>query len=133
MRSRMPGVLGVESPQLFGKVDVQGRLGGADADGSVFQRGAGTQLFLGVLDLHRRRRDAGIEHLALRRQGHAPVGADEQHAVQLAFQPVHRVGDVGLVVAQHPRGLGKVLVFRYIIENFVVFPVHIHDASASSM
>ena len=29
-------------------------------------------------------------------------------AVQLAFQPVHRVGDVGLVVAQHPRGLGKV-------------------------
>ena len=127
------GVLGVEVPQLFGEVDVQGRLGGADADGTVLQRGAGAQLLLGVLDLHRRRCNAGIEHLALRRQGHAPVGADEQHTVQLAFQPVHRVGDVGLVVAQHPRRLGEILVFCNIIEDLVVFPVHVHEMLPSSM
>ena len=120
------GEIVVEGPQLLGKIDVQGRLGGADADGTVLQCGAGTQFLFGVLDLHRRRCDAGIEHLAFRGQGHAPVGADEQHAVQLAFQPVHRVGDVGLVVAQHPRGLGKILILRHIIEDLVVFPVYIH-------
>ena len=31
-----------------------------------------------------------------------------------------------LVVAQHPRGLGKILILRHIIEDLVVFPVHIH-------
>ena len=36
------------------------------------------------------------------------------------------MGDVGLVVAQHPRGLGKILILRHIIEDLVVFPVHIH-------
>ena len=125
------GVLGVEGPQFFRKIDVQRGLGGTDADGTVFQRGAGAQFFLRILDLYRRRRDAGIEHRTLGRQGHAPVGADEQHAVQLAFQPVHGVGDVGLVVAQHPGGFGKILILRNIIEDFVVFPVHIHGSRPS--
>ena len=127
------GIFGMEIPQLFGKINVERRLGGADADGSVLQRGTGAQLLLGILDLHRRRSNAGVEHLAFRCQGHTPVGADEQHAVQLAFQPVHRVGDVGLVVAQHPRGLGKVLILRHIIENLVILPIYIHDTSAPSM
>ena len=99
----------------------------------MFQRSAGAQLFLRILDLHRRRSDPGVEHLAFRCQGHTPVGADEQHAVQLAFQPVHRVGDIGLVVAQNPRGLGKVLILRHIIEDLVILPIHIHDMPASSM
>ena len=120
------GVLGVEGPQLLREVDVQGRLGGADADGAVLQGGGGAQLRLGILDLHRRRRNAGVEQLPLGREGHAPVGADEEHAVELAFQPVHGVGDVGLIVAQHPRRLGKVLVFGNVVKDFVVFPIHIH-------
>ena len=60
-------VLGVESAQLFRQVDIQSGLGGADADGTVFQRGAGAQLLFGVLYLHRRRGNAGIQQLSLRR------------------------------------------------------------------
>ena len=63
----------MEIPQLFGKINVERRLGGADADGSVLQRGTGAQLLLGILDLHRRRSDAGVEHLAFRCQGHTAV------------------------------------------------------------
>ena len=47
--------------------------------------------------------------------------------------PVHRVGDVGLVVAQHPRGFGEILIFRDIIKDFVIFPVHIHGGVPSFM
>ena len=125
------GILGVERPQLLSQIDVQRRLRRADADGAVLEGGAGAQLFLRVLYLHRRRGDAGVEHLALRRQGDAPVGAGKEHTVQLAFQPVHRVGDVGLVVAQHPRRFRKVLILRHIIENFVVFPIDVHGSLPS--
>ena len=127
------GILGVERPQLLGQIDVQRRLRRTDADGAMLEGSAGAQFFLRVLYLHRRRGDAGVEHLALRRQGDAPVGAGKEHTVQLAFQPVHRVGDVGLVVAQHPRRLGEILVFCNIIEDLVVFPVYVHEMSASFM
>ena len=122
------GIVGVKGTQFLREVDVQCGLSGADADGTVFQRGAGAQLFLGVLDLHGGGRNAGIEQFALRGQGHAPVGADEQHTVQLAFQPVHGVGDVGLVVAQHTGRLGEILIFCHIIEDLIVFPIHIHGS-----
>lgn len=133
MRSRMPGYFGVEGAQLLRKIDVQGSLGGTDADGSVFQRSAGAQLFLRILDLHRRRCNAGIEQLSFRRQGNAAVGADEQHTIQLAFQPVHGVGDVGLIAAQHPRSLGKVLILCHIVEDLIIFPVHVHGAPSHFM
>ena len=60
-------VLGMESAQLFRQVNVQSGLGGADADGTVLQRGGGAQFLLGVLYLHRRRGNAGIQQLPLRR------------------------------------------------------------------
>ena len=127
------GIVRVEGAQLFCKVDVQRSFGSADADRTVFQRGAGAQLFFCILDLHRRRCNAGVKQFTLRGKGNAAVGADEQHAIQLAFQPVHRVGDVGLVVAQHPRGFGEILIFRDIIKDFVIFPVHIHGGVPSFM
>ena len=112
------GVLRVERPQLLGQADVQRGLGGADADSAVFQRSAGAQFGLSVLDLHGGRRDAGVKGLPFRRQRHAPVGTDEQHAMQLVLEFVHGVGDVRLVIAQHPRRPGKVLIFGDIIKNF---------------
>ena len=54
--------------------------------------------FFFILDLNRRRCNAGVKQYTLRGKGNAAVAADEQHAIQLAFQPVQRVGDVGLVV-----------------------------------
>ena len=60
-------ILGMEGAQLFGQVDVQSGLGGADADGTVLQRGAGAQLFFCILDLYRRRCNAGVQQLPLRR------------------------------------------------------------------
>ena len=60
-------VLGMEGAQLFGQVDVQSGLGGADADGTVLQRGAGAQLFFCILDLYCRRCNAGVQQLPLRR------------------------------------------------------------------
>ena len=60
-------VLGMESAQLFRQVDIQSGLCGADADGTVLQRGGGAQFLLGILDLHRRRGNAGIQQFALRR------------------------------------------------------------------
>ena len=116
----------MERPQLFREIDVQGRFRGADADGPMLQGGTGAQLFLRVLDLHCRRGNTGVEQLPLWRQGDTPVGADEEHAVELTFQPVHGVGDVGLVVAQHTGRLGEILIFCYIVKDFVVFPIHIH-------
>ena len=102
------GIVRVEGAQLFCKVDVQRSFGSADADRTVFQRGAGAQLFFCILDLNRRRCNAGVKQFTLR-------------------------GDVGLVVAQHPRGFGEILIFRDIIKDFVIFPVHIHGGVPSFM
>ena len=126
------GVLGVELPQALGEVDIQRRFSGADADGTVLKGGAGAQLLFGVLDLHGGGRNARIERFTLGCQRNAAVRADKKHAVQLIFQFVHHVGDIGLVVAQHPRRLGEVLVFGDVIKNFVVFPIHVHRRAPRS-
>ena len=125
------GVLGVKAPQPLRQVDVQRGLGGADADRAVGKAGTGAQLLLGILDLHGGGGDAGVKVLALRRQRDAPIGADEQHAMQLVFQLVHHVGDVGLVAAQHAGSLGKVLVLGHVVKDFVVVPIHVHDGVPS--
>ena len=83
-------------------------------------------VLLYLLDLHGGGRNARIERFTLGCQRNAAVRADKKHAVQLIFQFVHHVGDIGLVVAQHPCRLGKVLIFGDVVKNFVVFPIHVH-------
>ena len=122
----------MEGAQLVGEIDVQRRLRCADADTAVLQSGTGTQLLLGLLDLDGSGGNAGIEQFSLRRQRYAPVAADKQHAAQLLLQPVHGVGHIGLVAAQHPGRLGEILVLGHIVEDLIVVPRHIHrDPSMS--
>ena len=93
---------------------------GCNLIGAHFRQGAAAQGHGG----------AAVKPLAFRGQRDAMVGTDEQLAAQILLQVVHAAGNVGLVIAQHPRRAGKVLVFCHIVKDLVVFPVYIHGCSA---
>ena len=114
------GIAVVEGGELFQQRQVQRRLADPHEEGAGLQGAVPLDLLLPQAQLLIGRGHPLIEPFPLRRQGDAPVGADEELAAQGLLQVVHAAGDVGLVVLQHLGCPGEAAALGHIVEKAVV-------------
>ena len=91
-----------------------------NADLTALQVHLPEQLLLAGFQLLIGHRHMLIELLPVGRETDTPVSPDHKLAAQLRLQIVHAAGNVGLIVVQHLRRLGKASVRSHVIKNPII-------------
>ena len=119
----------VKGGELFQKKAVKGSFCNTDVDGAVLITQGTADVFLTLEDLLAGGSDILIELFPFRGQGYATLGPDKKPADKLCLEGLHAAGNGRLAGKQCLGGQGKILVFYYIIKDFIIFKICCHESS----